>query len=201
MRIPKAAAVGAVIAAGVTAALVGQTMAADAGAPAPSDRTRYAHTRLSFPESVTTSLNTPKTLLKITVHAPAAGTAEVHLDTQLWTDFPDTIGGPGLTARQTIGRCSAIDTLAAKKCQGTTKYYFQKAGDMPSEDATLPYSLTAQLTFAAAGNRTIYLNGSSELNLGGLYGENSAYVEAQFTPTHPIAASARITVTAALPAG
>lgn len=117
MELRKSTIVGGVIAIGAVAALVGQSLAAEADAPARSSKTLYANTFADFFYNVTSTASTPKTLLKVTVRAPSSGHAVVTIDSQLWTDFPSTTT-TALENVITIGRCRAANTLNNTRCGG-----------------------------------------------------------------------------------
>jgi hypothetical protein len=192
MVLRKMSTVFGVIAAGAIAGMIGQSLVANAGAPTLTQKTIYDKTNISFGSSDTANTTDAKTVLRITVHAPAAGQVDVVVNASMWTNF-----GPGgantLFATQTFGRCGAPDTLTA--CAGSTTYYFQKpAGTTSSSDITLPYAFQAQLDFGASGNRTFYLNNESAGSVGGLY--DSAHIQVAFTPKNPISNTAVVSVIA-----
>src|SRR5690349_17197074 len=144
MELRKKTIVGGVIAIGAVAALVGQSLAAQADAPARSSKTLYANSFAHFLYNVTSTVNTPKTLLKVTVRTPSSGHAVVTIDSQLWTDFPSTTTTE-LENVITIGRCGAANTLNTHRCGGLSTYWFHKPQNQGGNDSTYPYSLTAQL--------------------------------------------------------
>ena len=181
--------------AGVGGAL-GQSLSATASGPALSDKTLYNKANPSFISSLTDTPGTAKTVIRITVHAPSAGQALVSLNTQLWTDFPSS-STSRLTNVVSVGRCSAPDSLApAAQCASPQAFWFHKEPNAGSDDSTFPYSLTSQLNFAGAGDRTIYLNVSGSGYNAGLWGEDSAHVDVQFTPKNPISNSSTVSIAA-----
>lgn len=188
----------AVVAVGAAGGMIGQSLSANAGAPKVSltDKVFYAKANPSFTQSNTTAINTPETVLAVTVHAPSAGQMDIVINTSMWTDYPASAGNT-LFATQTFARCSAPDTLdttSPGKCANITTYYFQKPVNTSSSDITEPYSLQAQLNFSASDTRTFYLNDESAGYVGGLY--DNAHVQVAFTPKNPISNNAVVTVTA-----
>ena len=95
----------------------------------------------------------------IKVYAPSAGQALVSLTGQLWTDFPVSTDDR-LENIVKIARCGEPDTVAPP-CAARSAYWFHKGCEGDDGDSTFPYSITSQLNFSAAGNRTIYLNANS----------------------------------------
>lgn len=181
--------------AGVGGAL-GQSLAAQASGPALTDKTLYGKVNPAFTESLTTTPGTAKTVLRITVHAPAAGQALVSLNSQLWTDFPSTTTSE-LTNVVTVERCALPDTFSsAALCAAPSTYWFHKPQNQSADDSTFPYSITSQLNFGGSGDRTIYLTMSGSSYNAGLWGASSAHVDVQFTPTNPIANGSHVTVAA-----
>ena len=191
MVLRKMTTVFGVIAAGAIAGMIGQSLVATASAPTLTQKTIYAKANLTFGSSDTANITDAKTLLRITVHAPAAGQVDIVVNTSMWTDFPGS-GVNTLFATQSFGRCGSPDTLTG--CALITTYYFQKPVNTSSSDITIPYAFQAQLNFNASGNRTFYLNNESAGYVGGLY--DSAHVQVAFTPKNPISNTAHVTVIA-----
>jgi hypothetical protein len=198
MQLRKATVVFGVIAVGAVAALVGQSLAAQGAAPARSGKTLYAGVFPHFVENLTATVNTPKTLIKVTVRAPSSGHAVVTIDSQIWTDFPSTAGNELVNVID-IARCKSANNLHPHQCAGESSYWFHKPQNQTSDDSTYPYSVTAQLNFRRAGRQTLFLNASASNFPGGLWGDNSAHVQVTFTPNHAISVRSRVTVAAATP--
>jgi hypothetical protein len=198
MQLRKATLVCGVIAVGAAGGLVGQSLAAQAGAPARSGKTLYTGVYPQFTYNVTDTVNTPKTLIKVTVRAPSSGHAVVTIDSQIWTDFPSTTTTE-LENVLTLGRCTATDTLRPRRCNGGSTYWFHKPQNQGGNDSTLPYSLTAQLNFRSAGRHTLYLNAKASSYPAGLWADDNAHVQVEFTPNHAIPVRAHVTVTVGTP--
>jgi hypothetical protein len=170
MALAKFSTVLGAIALAAAGGMIGQSLAANAGAlrVSTTDKVFYAKTNRAFAVSNTTAVGSAKTVLAVTVHAPSAGQAVVVINTSMWTDYPSSAGST-LFATQTFGRCGHPDSFdRAANCQNLTTYYFQKPPNTSSSDITEPYSLQAQLHFARSGNRTLYLNANSAGYVGGL---------------------------------
>lgn len=174
------------------AGMAGQTLVAGAQAPAPSVKTLYAQKNVAFEASMAVA-GSPGTVMKITVQAPAAGTAEIQLDSQLWADFPATTTNV-LGTQVYVARCTKANTVDAEFCKGGMNFYLHKPQDQGSTDSTHPYSMTALLRFSQAGTKSIFLNVSSNAYPGGLYAETYAHLQAAFTPNRPIAAGSAVTI-------
>lgn len=191
----------AVVVIGAVAGMIGQSLIANAGAPnvtPRSDKTIYAKANPAFTENVTQTPGTAKTLLKITVHAPAAGQVDVVVNSQLWTDFPSTTTNE-LENTLVVGRCSVANTVSTTQCANNTRYWFHKPQNQGPNDSTYPYSIQSQLNFSTGGSRTLYLNANSSQYPAGLWGQATAHVQVAFTPKHPISTTAKVTVTAKTP--
>jgi hypothetical protein len=191
----KLAGIAGIVACAAAAGMVGQSLAADAQVGAMSDKTIYAQTNPLF-ESHIISSHTATTLMRIIVHAPAAGTAEVRLDSQIWTDFPNTTINE-LENRLTMARCTRASTFAFRRCHGAETYWFHKAQNAGESDSTFAYSTFGLLNFSGAGTRTLYINGATNVYDAGLYGDSYAHVQVAFTPRHPISNTAHVTVSTA----
>jgi hypothetical protein len=194
----KMALVSGMIACGAAAGMIGQSLVADAHAPAPTVKTLYAQANPHFVQNLTAAPSTPKTLLKITVHAPSAGVAEVRINSQVWSDFGSTTTAV-LENVLTLGRCSAPHTLVAAKCKAKSSYWFHKPENQGGSDSTFPYSIDALMTFGSAGTHTLFLNGASNNDPAGLWGDGFGHVQVAFTPNHPIASGANVTVAVGTP--
>jgi hypothetical protein len=155
-------------------------------------RTFYTHIHRAFVSSLTPADGSAHTILAVTVTVPAAGTAAIDVNTQLWTDFPPSAEST-LFATVTLGRCSAPDTFASTACPSYDMYHMQKPPNNTSEsDITEPFSLSALLIFAKAGTKTFYLNAEATGSPGGLY--NGAYAQIAYTPKDPVPTTSTIKV-------
>jgi hypothetical protein len=187
----------AVVAVGAAVGMIGQSLVAQAGAPTTSDKTIYGKANPAFSHSMDENGGGPTSVFAVTVHAPAAGTAAVDVNSQIWADFAANGGATQLDATMQIGRCSAPNSLSTSPpaaCANVSTYWFVKPGNTSGIDITEPYSIQSLLTFGSAGTRTIYLTAQASGARAGMY--NNAHVQVAFTPKSPISTTATLTVSA-----
>lgn len=203
MAVRKFSTLLAVVAAGAAAGMIGSSLTANAGAPKASlsDKTLYGKANPSFTQSMDQVGGTPTTVLEVTIHAPAAGTASLDINSQIWADFPANNTASTLIAEPEIGRCSAPDTLstaAPANCANVVENWFEKyPNSNTGTDATYTYAINSQLSFPGAGDKTVYLNVGTFGYPAGLI--SGAHVQVAFTPNNPISNSSHITVSAVAP--